>query len=60
MKPKYEKPSARNLGDVLNTALGVCLSVGATVNDPGHNKHDCTSGNSVDANLKCIKGYTRV
>lgn len=53
MKPKYEKPITRDLGDSLQNAKGICIGFGSTATGvPGEN---CGNG-SVARGARCLDG----
>lgn len=54
MKQKYEKPTIRDLGDVLPTAEGDCID-GATARGTGF---QCKPFGSVAGGAQCITGST--
>lgn len=56
MKQKYEKPTIRDLGDVLPTAKGDC-DAGNIANGSGY---DCKTFGSVASGFQCINGLTAV
>ena len=54
MKQKYEKPTIRDLGDVLPTAKGDCKAGDAASGQGGH----CQPHGSVAGGEQCITGST--
>lgn len=56
MKQKYEKPTIRDLGDVLPTAKGDC-DAGNIASGSGSG-YDCRTFGSVASGAQCITGST--
>lgn len=54
MGKKYEKPAARNLGEMLPAAEGYCLTVGNSANTPLPGS-DCVTGGSATG-AQCATG----